>query len=649
MNGLPDPNQSRAVLIGTSQYEKMVSLPAVRNNILQFAKLLVDGRIWGLPKEHCVTIRDPSSREKLLDSVVEAATEAKDTLLFYYAGHGLLAQRTADLRLALVGSDPDPRSSNYTTVPYDDIRNALLDSQAIRKIVILDCCFSGRALGQMTDDVAAVANVASVDGTYVIASAAENKIALAPPQEEFTAFTGQLLDALRQGIPGRGELLDLDTIYGWAHEAMIAKGRPAPQRRVRNTAGQLSLVRNRAYRPVPAPETSSELPTSDIRLADAPRSLRTARDAPRTLPVVQPAPAALTRPIRILTSDLRDVRCVAFSPDGRLLATGAYGPPADETWATKLVNGYYYEVRLWDPATGQSLRTFKSSKRKGGPVSAVAFSPDGHLLAVAVCGVFPKKDPQVLLWDTLTGQHLWTFEWDIQLGASPSLLFSPDGSLVITGTSKGAIGLWNPVTGQHLRTLEVGKVHTVNLVPAFSPDGRLLAVGDRTVQLWDPATGQHLRTLEPADAGTRVSEPAFSPDGRLLAAVVTQYSTTGSTLTSRDRVNVAVGESLFGKPLPTPVRDRVPVWDPVTGQHLRTMEPGDIGTDVSALAFSPDGRLLAAGTKHDGVWLWNPATGKLKGTLEAGENGIHVSALAFSPGGHLLAVGGGRLLQLWRQ
>jgi Caspase domain len=230
----------------------------------------------------------------MLDPVLMAARDARDTLLFYYAGHGLVGQRTADLRLALVGSDPDPQRT-YTAVPYGDIRDALLDSRAIRRIVILDCCFSGRALGQMADGVAAVVTGASIEGTYVMASTAENKIALAPPQEQFTAFTGQLVNVLRQGIPGHGELLDLDTIYNWVSEAMREQGLPIPQTRVRNTAGQLGLVRNRAYRPVQPPEEKRQplMP----HLTPGP-------DAPG--PLEQAAPEARTREPLVLPKFLRD-------------------------------------------------------------------------------------------------------------------------------------------------------------------------------------------------------------------------------------------------------------------------------------------------------------------------------------------------------
>jgi caspase domain-containing protein len=289
MNELPDPQQSRAVLIGTSRFRTLAALPSVRNNLMEFAQVLGDDRIWGLPKKYCITVENPASSEDMLDPVLMAAREARDTLLFYYAGHGLVGQRTADLRLALIGSDPDPQRS-YTAVPYNDIRDALLDSRAIRRIVILDCCFSGRALGQMADGVAAVVTGASIEGTYVMASTAENKIALAPPQEQFTAFTGQLVNVLLQGIPGRGEFLDLDAIYNWVSEAMREKGLPIPQTRVRNTAGQLGLVRNRAYRAVQPPEEKRQPPVPDLPPGpDAPGPLKLAAPEARTREPLVPA------------------------------------------------------------------------------------------------------------------------------------------------------------------------------------------------------------------------------------------------------------------------------------------------------------------------------------------------------------------------
>jgi adenylate cyclase len=132
-------------------------------------------------------------------------------------------------------------------VPYNHIRDALLGSRAARRVVILDCCYSGLALGTMADPVTAAVDEASAEGTYILAATAENKQALAPPDEPHTAFTAELLGILHRGILGGGALLDLDTIYHRVRAAMRDKGRPLPQKRDRNTAGQLTLIHNLAY------------------------------------------------------------------------------------------------------------------------------------------------------------------------------------------------------------------------------------------------------------------------------------------------------------------------------------------------------------------------------------------------------------------
>lgn len=249
---LPDPRQSRAVLVGVANYERLSKLPAVGNNLSALADELRSARVWGLPRDNCKVKKDPTTAADMLDLVREAAANATDTLLFYYAGHGLVDRRS-ELHLALLGSDSDP-ARIYTAVPYDHIRDALLYSRTLRRIVILDCCYSGRALGQMADPLSAVVNQASAEGTYVLAATAENKEALARPGEQYTAFTAELLDIMRNGIPERGSRLALDSIYRQLLEVMSSKGLPLPQKSDRNTTGQLTLIYNQSFRqPTNAP------------------------------------------------------------------------------------------------------------------------------------------------------------------------------------------------------------------------------------------------------------------------------------------------------------------------------------------------------------------------------------------------------------
>ncbi len=147
---------------------------------------------------------------------------------------------------------------------------------------------------------------------------------------------------------------------------------------------------------------------------------------------------------------------VAFSPDGRTLASGSY----DET------------IRLWDVATGNPLRTLE---RHTDAVYSVAFSPDGKTLARG------SYDDTIRLWDVATGNRDGTLEGHTNYVRS--VAFSPDGQMLASGSDDDTIRFWDVATGNPLRTLE-GHTDSVRSV-AFSPDGQMLASGssDDTIRL----------------------------------------------------------------------------------------------------------------------------------------------------------------------
>ncbi|MFG2638080.1 caspase family protein [Streptomyces sp. NPDC048362] len=136
-----------------------------------------------------------------------------------------------------------------TGLPYDWVREVLLlDSRAERHVVILDCCYSGLALGRMSAGTG-LADQAAVEGSFLLAAAAETRTALAPAGETYTAFTGALLEALRRGIPGGPALVDLGALYRHLRLTLEARGHPVPQARDRNSGAQVALGRNQADLP----------------------------------------------------------------------------------------------------------------------------------------------------------------------------------------------------------------------------------------------------------------------------------------------------------------------------------------------------------------------------------------------------------------
>ncbi len=280
MGLLSDPDRSEAVLIGVHDYTSLESLPAVAQNLEGLRAALTDPEVWGLPDAACTVISQPRSVGDVLDTVRDKVRRAEDTLLVYYAGHGLTDPHTDELYLALPDSD---REREYTSLRYEYLRRAILDQQATVQstVVILDCCYSGRALlGKMSASTH-IADQAVVEGTCLLTASSETRPALSPPGERYTAFTGELITALTEGVPDRPDPLDMDTLYRHVHRRLAGKSRPLPQQRNRNLGGLIAIARNRAVAhpnppQMPAPDASDLL----LRQSDAEERLaRTERQA----------------------------------------------------------------------------------------------------------------------------------------------------------------------------------------------------------------------------------------------------------------------------------------------------------------------------------------------------------------------------------
>lgn len=242
--GRIDPDRSACVLIGVDAYTQLPKLPSVRKNLTGLRTVLTDERIWGLSEGTCTVVRNPATQPDLVRPVRTAV--APDTLIVYYAGHGLIDLEDHQLYLTLPGS---VAGETETMVPFELLRRVIRDHPARRRILILDCCYSGAALERMSVEVAvasaqAAAGIAGQDGSYVLASTAADRQALAPRGEAHTAFTGELLTVLSAGVPDGPSYLTLDRIYAELRNALHQKNRPVPEHQDRNGIGSLEFVRN---------------------------------------------------------------------------------------------------------------------------------------------------------------------------------------------------------------------------------------------------------------------------------------------------------------------------------------------------------------------------------------------------------------------
>jgi WD40 repeat protein len=395
------------------------------------------------------------------------------------------------------------------------------------------------------------------------------------------------------------------------------------------------------------------------------------------------------------------VTTVAYSPDGKLLASGgqdatlrlweaAGGKPVrtipfdQPNWPLFLAfspdgkrllasNGKVFGV--WDVSTGKSLHRVADLAAN---LQNLVASPDGRTVATRA-----YKEPVLRLWDVATRKELRTLEADGEYDRP--LLFSGDGTLlaVVRGYK---VRIHEVATGKVVHDLDVNPTAPCLSGAALSRDGKTLAVGcmNHTVQLWDLATGKKLPPLTglPGPAYTTCFGPdgrvlatstgyrlqlwnlstrkallaadagypfAVSPDGTTLAipwghAVQLRRTADGTLLPAGGHAapvnNIAYAPD--GKTVATSDSNTVRLWDSASGKELQTM-----ADPVASLAFSPDGKRLAGCGLDGGKFIWDVAAGGRKPTiLPRDPMWGGVGTVAFAPDGRVLA-GRTQRVELW--
>ena len=358
------------------------------------------------------------------------------------------------------------------------------------------------------------------------------------------------------------------------------------------------------------------------------------------------------------TGTFASVLCIAFSPDGKMFATGnancevrvwqADGKPLFEfkdgtAWVYSIAFSPDSKtiasgdsvgiVRLWDASTGQCLQSVHSY-----PVSIklLAFTSDSS--KVISC----SQNGTVNFWNPSTGEQLSNLQ--LETNQLNSFALTSDGQTIATAAGDGLIKLWKIDSGECWQTLSghMGAVKSLS----FSPDDEILVSGgdDCNVKLWNHATGKCLQTF--SGHTDTIRTVVFSPDDQILVSGGDDQSIRLWSLSSGECLQIwqehasqvnAVNFSSDSLTLASSSNDNtIKLWDLSKQQCFKTFK--GYNNAVESVAFSPDGKTLISGGDDHLVRLWQVDTGQCMQVFSAHTSILH--SVTFSPDGEIIASGG---------
>ena len=294
------------------------------------------------------------------------------------------------------------------------------------------------------------------------------------------------------------------------------------------------------------------------------------------------------------------ITALAFSPDGKVLASASGGPGLMKPVVIAGTGTGAGVVKLWDMASGEELGRMEEHRDD---VNCLAFSPDGTILASG------STDRTIIFWERESGNLIRRFQGHLR--EVKAVGFSPDGTQLVSGSFDNTLRLWDVGSGECVNVLSG---HTRGVSDAvFSPDGSKVvscSSQENTVRVWDAQSGEEIRKFASVQHPSKV---AVSPDGQTIIAT----SATGR---------------------------KVNLWNAESGEGREGPAQRQLG--LRSMALDQSGSVLAAGSKDGTVQLWDFNTWESRGSVEG--LGASVGAMAMDPSGERLAAAAGAVIRLWK-